>query len=176
MANALKKIGNFYNKFEEYLLVYSLVFTTLTIFLQIIMRFIFKNAFSWSEELTRYVFIWQIWLGASLAVREGVHIKVEIIFNILKGKAVYVAEIVSTLIWFAFCVFIVITSINIVTYAVQMHVISPAMQMPMSYAYASIPAGCAMMGIRLIGILYKQFKMLFGKGTPGDGLKEEVQQ
>ena len=58
--NTLKKIGHGYNKFEEYLLVISLAVTVTLIFYQVIMRFIFNDAPSWTEEVTRYIFIWQI--------------------------------------------------------------------------------------------------------------------
>lgn len=176
MAIALKQLGKFYNKFEEYLLVTSLIVTTLLIFAQVIMRFVFNSAFSWSEELGRYIFIWQIWLGASIAVREGVHIRVEILFGLLKGKAAIVAEIVADLIWFAFCVFLVLNSFELMEYLIKTHSVSPAMQMPLSFAYASIPVGVGAMGIRLIGVIFGKCKKLFSKGEPGDGQKGEVQQ
>lgn len=59
----MKKVIGFYNSLEAHLLVISLAFTTLLIFVQVVMRYVFNNSLSWSEELARYVFIWQIWLG-----------------------------------------------------------------------------------------------------------------
>lgn len=55
----LSRIGNIYNNLEEYLLVVSLVINVLLVFLQVIMRTVFKNSLTWSEELSRYIFIWQ---------------------------------------------------------------------------------------------------------------------
>ena len=66
---------------EERLLIFSLVFNTLLIFTQIIMRGAFNSSLSWSEELSRYVFIWQIWLGADLAYAYHEHIRVEMIYH-----------------------------------------------------------------------------------------------
>lgn len=159
----MNKLKKYYDKFEEYLLVYSLVFTVAVVFMQVIMRFVFSSALSWSEELTRYVFIWQIWLGASLAVRESKHIRVEIIFGLLKGKAVHIAEIVAYLIWFGFCIFIVINSIGLMEYLIRSNSISPAMQLPLVYAYLSVPVGCGVMGLRLIENIYGEIKALFAK-------------
>ncbi|MEL7563465.1 MAG: TRAP transporter small permease [Dehalobacterium sp.] len=159
----MEKLKKFYNKFEEYLLVSSLVFTVVIVFMQVIMRTVFDSALSWSEELARYVSIWQIWLGASLAVREAKHIRVEIIFGLLKGKAVHAAEIVAYLIWFGFCLFIVINSIELMEYLIRTRSISPAMQLPLVYAYASVPIGCGVMGLRLIENIYDEFKALFAK-------------
>ena len=69
----LSRIGNIYNNLEEYLLVVSLVINVLLVFLQVIMRTVFKNSLTWSEELSRYIFIWQIWLGASIAWEQVLH-------------------------------------------------------------------------------------------------------
>ena len=82
----MKKLFNFYNKIEEYLLVYSLVFNVILVFSQVIMRSIFNLSLSWSEELSRYIFIWQIWLGTSIAIKEDKHINVELIYQIVKSK------------------------------------------------------------------------------------------
>ena len=59
----LSQFTNIYNNLEEYLLIISLVCNVLLVFLQVIMRTVFKNSLTWSEELSRYIFIWQIWLG-----------------------------------------------------------------------------------------------------------------
>ena len=61
-----KVLVTIWNKIEEYFLVYSLILMVALVFIQVIMRYIFNNSLSWSEELVRYIFIWQIWLGASL--------------------------------------------------------------------------------------------------------------
>lgn len=159
----MSKLKHYYNKLEEYVLVYSLIFTVIVIFMQVIMRQFFSYALSWSEELTRYVFVWQIWLGASLAVKESKHIRVEILFNFLKGKAVHIAELVAYVIWFAFCFFIVINSFELMEYLIRTRSFSPAIQIPMAYAYASIPVGCGMMGIRLIENIYCEAKAIFTK-------------
>ena len=56
----LSRIGNIYNNLEEYLLVVSLVINVLLVFLQVIMRTVFKNSLTWSEELSRYIYFWLI--------------------------------------------------------------------------------------------------------------------
>lgn len=63
----MKKLINFYNQLEAHLLVCSLIFTVILVFFQVILRYVFSSSLSWSEELARYIFIWQIWLGTSVA-------------------------------------------------------------------------------------------------------------
>ena len=49
----LKKIDN---HLEDLLMVVLLCVMSLLIFVQVIMRYIFNNSLSWSEELARYLF------------------------------------------------------------------------------------------------------------------------
>ena len=72
----LKKL---WNNMEEYLLVYSLMLSVGLVFIQVVMRYVFSNSLSWSEELARYLFLWQIWVGASYAVKEHRHLRIELI-------------------------------------------------------------------------------------------------
>ena len=74
----LKKLIRYYNRLEENVLILSLVFTVALIFLQVIMRKVFQNSITWSEELARYIFIWQIWLGTSIGFRDGKHISISV--------------------------------------------------------------------------------------------------
>ena len=105
----LSRIGNIYNNLEEYLLVVSLVINVLLVFLQVIMRTVFKNSLTWSEELSRYIFIWQIWLGASIALKYNEHIRVTLIYSFLKNKKVQAAiGLLADLIWFLFCAYMVV--------------------------------------------------------------------
>ena len=103
----MKKFLQKYDKFEEYLLIGSLVFNVLLIFSQILMRTIFNYSLSWTEELSRYIFIWQTWLGTSIALKYKQHIRVEILINIFKkAKNKKILEISANLIWIAFSIFL----------------------------------------------------------------------
>lgn len=147
-----------WDNFEEYILVSSLVFTVSLIFLQVIMRYVFRHSLSWSEELARYVFLWQIWLGASLAVKKRRHLRIEAVKDLLpKDKQKYL-ELLTLLIWFGFSLFLAFKGSQLTKMLFMRGQVSPAMQIPMAYAYASVPVGSALMAIRLIGEIIGLFK------------------
>jgi len=150
----VKTFFRYYDKFEEYLLVYSLVLTVIIVFVQVIMRYIFNHSLSWSEELTRYIFIYQVWLGGSLGVKESKHIRVEIIYDIFKGRGRYLVDLVAMAIFLAFCVFLTINSAGLVQLLFQRHSLSTGLRLPLGYAYAAVPIGCGMMALRLLGQIY----------------------
>ena len=162
-----KKIVYGYDKLAEYLLCASLVVTTLIIFAQIIMRSVFNSSLTWSEELTRYIFIWQIWLGVSIAQKEKQHIKVELLFSFIKNeKFKDVVDIIATLIMIAFNVFLVIKGSELVGQMIVRHNLSGAMRLPMYIVYLVLPLSAGILSLRLAGQLVSDMKDLFsGKGV-----------
>lgn len=146
----LKKLGQLYNKLEEYLLVYSLAFTVLLIFCQVILRYVFNSSLTWSEELARYLFIWQIWLGTSIAFRDKKHIIIETLPGKLKGRAKISMQIVVDLIWLGFCVFIVIAGFQLTASIAGRGTSSTGLNMPMQLVYASLPVSQLALCFRLV--------------------------
>ncbi|KUO73056.1 MAG: hypothetical protein APF77_20510 [Clostridia bacterium BRH_c25] len=157
----MKRVLQLYNKFEEYLLVGSLVFTVTIIFIQVIMRYVFNSSLSWSEELARYIFIWQIWLGASIGVREKKHIKVELIYGLIKGHGKKAVDIIASLIWLAFSIFITINGTQLVLDLMQKGSLSSGMRIPLYFVYISLPISTGVMALRLVMEVYETIAGLF---------------
>jgi len=159
----MKKILQNLNNLEEYFLVYTLAFSVIIVFIQVIMRYCFQNSLSWSEEVARYLFLWISWIGASYAVRENSHFRVEILANMVKGSARNWFELIILLIWFIFCVFLTFWGAKVTYFIWIRQQVSAALQMPMAYAYASVPVGCALMAIRVILDIKKTFIKCLGR-------------
>lgn len=151
-------IGRIWNRLEEILLVSSLAFTVGLIFIQVIMRYVFRNSLSWSEELARYLFLWQIWLGASFAVKEHAHLRIEALVDHLSPSRRRFLEFVALLAWFAFSLFLAVKGSELTLLLLKRGQVSPAMRMPMAYAYASVPVGSALMSIRLVEEMVRFFR------------------
>lgn len=144
---------------EERLLVASLVVNTLLIFTQIVMRGVFNSSLSWSEELSRYIFIWQIWLGADLAYATGDHIRVEMIQLILPGpKAKQALEILVNVLWLAFNVFLVVKGFDLCQSMASRHTLSSGMRLPLIYVYGALPVSAIFLSLRLVYSLYTEIR------------------
>lgn len=141
-------------KLEEWILAATMVVMVVLIFVQVITRYIFESSLSWSEELARYVHIWQIWIGASLAIRKKEHIKVEAFKKLFKEKGQKIIELISLILWFTLAVFLAVAGTDLVTTMFARGQDSPAMQMPMWAIYSAIPIGGFLMSIRLIQQIY----------------------
>jgi TRAP-type C4-dicarboxylate transport system permease small subunit len=147
----------FTDRLEERVLVISLMFNLAIVIVQVIMRYVFNSSLPWSEELARYIFLWQIWVGTSWGVKEHRHIRVDALPLALSPKAKFRLEMVVLLIWAAFSFFIAYKGSQLCSLLFRRHQLSPAMRIPIVYAYLSVPAGCFLMGIRLIAEIGKLF-------------------
>ena len=164
-----KKIGNVYNKTEEYLLVGSLVFTVLLISYQVIMRYVFNNSSFWSEELARYIFMWQIWMGASIGFKDDKHIKIELLTSRLQGKAKVFFSLLSNLFLFAFCVFVTVKGVEYLRLTSMLKKVTPALRYSYVYVYASLPLSALVAGLRTAGTACVELKTLFSSARRAEG-------
>lgn len=64
-------------------LVVAMAIMLACIALQVVMRYVFGNAPSWTEELALLMFSWCIMGGIALGVREGFHVRLDILLNVL---------------------------------------------------------------------------------------------
>jgi TRAP-type C4-dicarboxylate transport system permease small subunit len=162
-------IRKFFDNFEEYFVVWTMAIMTALVFCQVVMRYVFSNSLSWSEELARFIFMWLSWVGASYAVKERSHFRVEMFADLLKGRNRVKFELLILFIWFGFSTALAWIGTKLVIFLMETGQTSAAMELPMSWVYASVPAGCALMSIRLV---VEAVKILKGSGsgkTPAGG-------
>jgi TRAP-type C4-dicarboxylate transport system permease small subunit len=73
-------------------LIASIALMLACIALQVVMRYVFGNALSWSEELALLMFSWAALGGLALGVREGFHVRLTLLLEPLPGSARVWAE------------------------------------------------------------------------------------
>lgn len=171
----LSRIGSVYDHIEEYLLVSSLAVNVLLVFMQVIMRTVFKNSLTWSEELSRYIFIWQIWLGASTALKYNEHIRVTLIFSFLKNKRIQAAiSLIADLIWFLFCAYMVVNGKDLLVSMASRNAVSSGLRLPLTYVYVVFPLASFLVCLRLLGVLKRDLWKLLGRASDDDVDEEDT--
>lgn len=160
-----------YNKFEEYLLVLSLAVSVALVALQIVFRYFINASIPWSEELTRYIFIWQIWLGTSFAQRDGKHLKVEVLYSLMNPAGKKFLSVLSNLIFLSFCVFLTVNGFSLVMNLAHRYSLSPAMEIPLLFVYLSLPVSNFVLSVRIIAGLKE---IITTPAAAFAGKKEEI--
>jgi len=165
----MKKLGEIFDKFERDALMIALTIMVVVIFTNVIMRYIFNNSLSWSEELARYLFIWFSWMGVSAGLKDGAHLRVEILTSSLIKRKMYktneAINIVVALIWLATTVVVAYYGFVVVQSQMSLSVVTPAMRIPVWIGYLSVPMCSIVIGARLIANIIASTKKMLGKSN-----------
>ena len=145
---------------DECILMGLLSVATFLVFLQIVMRYVFMDPLSWSEEMARYIYIWQTWIATSYAVRKRRHLRITSAVDLIKGRSRTLLEIFVMVVWAAFTVFLCFKAATLCRMIYTGGQISPALSIPMWIPYAAIPVGSALMTVRLIQQIVADIKAL----------------
>lgn len=143
---------------EEHIPSILMLFTSLLIFVQVILRYFFGKSIVWGEELARYGIVWFVFLGSSLAVKEGAHASVDVIVKLLPKMTRRVVEILAIVISIFYCAVVVYAGMNLVLRVRSMGNITPTLEIPMFIPYLAIPVGVTLMGIRYVMDLIKKIQ------------------
>ena len=162
----IRKLWKRFDEIEYGALIIVLAVMVAVIFSQVVMRYVFNNSLSWSEEFARYLFVWFSWMGVSAGLKDGEHLKVEILSEIFakKGytKSKEMVNVLVLLIWLATTSIVTYYGIQVVAAQMDLNVLTPAMRMPVWLGYLSIPACNVVVGIRLIIKIVDSLRVLLG--------------
>lgn len=147
----------FDKRIEEFLIVLTMAIMVAIMFIQSTSRYFIGTSFTWGYELAQYLHVWQIWIGASLAIRLQSHIRVNIFVDLFSPLIQKVFHVLSILLWFVFASFLAFEGTKYTLNVMSSGQISPSLHMPMWIPYLIIPIGGMLMGIRLIQQLYFMF-------------------
>src|SRR3546814_16574033 len=68
---------------ERWMLLFLYSFIVLVIAIEVLRRFVLMYSSVWGEEAARYAFIYLVWIGAAVAVRDRAHIRIDVITHLL---------------------------------------------------------------------------------------------
>jgi TRAP-type C4-dicarboxylate transport system permease small subunit len=142
------KISQYCNKFAEWSCLALIVAMTTVTFAQVFFRFVIVHSLPWSEEFSRYSLVWVSFLGASIALKRGLHIGVQAFVTKLSQEGRRLIYLI-TLVMITFFLIVVITK-GFQMASFNMRQSSPAMRIPMGFPYLAVPIGSLIMVIHLL--------------------------
>lgn len=142
------KLEALLSKTEEFLLGVLLTTASLVLFANVVARYVFNWGFTWAEELVRYEIIWMVFLGGSVAARQGLHIGVDLLVRFAPVPLRKPISILINLISMIFCGLIVYYGAALISQTRMFGQVSPALQVPMWMVQLAIPLGAGLMALR----------------------------
>jgi TRAP-type C4-dicarboxylate transport system permease small subunit len=134
------------DKIEETVLVSMFVVMVGIIFFQVIMRYVFNNSLSWSEEFGKFLFVWISWLGISIGHKRKEHIKITLVVDKLPHKLKMICEAISELILVIICG--ITMYYGVVMIGIQKNIPYAGIKISTAWGYLSVVLGCGIFIIR----------------------------
>ncbi len=143
----LKKIDE---NLEQVILVVLLILMTLIMGIQITSRYAFGNSLSWSEELTRFLFVWSAFIGVSYTTKKGTSIRITNLVDALPERTQFLMNIVSSIILLLFFIALTVYGFQVVVSTMESKQLSAAMGIPMWIVNLSVFVSGVLSSIRTI--------------------------
>lgn len=135
---------------------------------QVFFRYVLVDPISWSEETMRYTTTWMVMLAAAPALLRREHMEVNL-FDAARSPAIRrAARLVGHLCVVGFCILLIIKGFPAAID--NMRQVSPAVRIPMTIPYISVPVGATLLLINALCMMVlpaetlKQFED--GEGAP----------
>lgn len=139
------------NRTLKYIVSLIFIILSILVILQVITRFVVDYPLSWTEEISKYLMVYIVFLGSALAMRDHQHIAIDFLPEVLGGKSKHRLTII--VLWISILFFAVLTYYGSILTVIVAGQASPTLQFSMSLAYAAIPLGSILMLLNAVAVL-----------------------
>lgn len=116
--------------------------------LQVCLRYVFGTSLAWSEELSRYLLIYMVYLGAAVGVRNRSHIRIDIIDTILSTRLASALRRIVDILVLVYLVYVAFEAVQVARVSWQTP--SPALRVSMGWFILAITIGFGAAALRLV--------------------------
>ncbi|MDX1606130.1 MAG: TRAP transporter small permease [Candidatus Competibacterales bacterium] len=145
---------------ERWLLLGFYVMIVATIFLEVLRRFVLEYSSIWGEEIARYSFIYLAWIGASAAVRERAHIRIDVLMQFLPNRGKALLYLFGDLLTLALALIAVYWSMHPLLTSWQFGSVTDGLRISRVWFLAAVPFGFALMSFRLLQSIVRDWRDL----------------
>lgn len=137
------------DKVEKCFLAVLILLTTILLFINVMLRYFFDSAIFWVEETLRYCIVWTTFIGAASCVKEGNHISIDLLGQMLPLKGKRILRIILQICGMIFSAVFLKLSIDFVLQTKATTQVSATIDnLPMYVVYLCFPIGFVLYFIR----------------------------
>jgi len=136
------------SRLVESLIIVIATFIVAIVTAEVTLRYLFSHSLIFTEELSRYLMVWIVFLGSALAIRDGSHIRIQFLVNRLGSRMQQIVKLAAYALIVTFLVFITIEGLKILPRQLQQMCIT--IDVSLFYFYLAIPVGSILMIVFLL--------------------------
>ena len=131
-----------WNRLEESIMISLLCGMAVVMMIQICCRYVFGMSLSWSEEITRYMFIWSAFMSISLCTKLTISIRIDAIIRLFSVKGRALVKIFNLTVELVFFLYLIPYAWHYLMSTIESGQVSPACGIPMYFVQMSRPRCC----------------------------------
>jgi len=152
----MAKVMRIVEKAQEYLVAFIMFSLVVIVFTQVIVRYVIRVPLPWTEEMARYLFVWLVFISASVCVQRRAHLGIDILVINFPPKVQQHLYTLSLVLSLGFSFVVVKKGYELLTRSGAQ--ISPMLHLPMSYVYIIIPVSYMIICLVLLWQIYMSAK------------------
>jgi TRAP-type C4-dicarboxylate transport system permease small subunit len=156
MARPEHRFAELLTRVLEYLSMAIVVIMAILVIAQVVLRYVFNDPLTWSEELARFSFIYLAFIGIGAAYGRRRHMFVDALIIKLPPRLRRITEVSVAGLATAFLVAVIGITIRTILELYRMEITTPALELPMAYIYLVIPLGLSALIAQIWLDLYKE--------------------
>ncbi|RLL43872.1 TRAP transporter small permease [Oceanobacillus piezotolerans] len=149
----MNKLSMLLEKTLNIFMAAALAIMVVLVFGNVVLRYFLNSGITWSEEMSRYLFIWLTFLGAIGAFNNKEHLGVDMLIKRLPAKAKKVVLIIGDLLMLFVLILILDGSWKMTL--INMDSTAPATGMPLAFVHGTGILVSISMGLIIINNLYR---------------------
>jgi len=139
-----------FDNFEEVLCVVCVGVMVACLMLQVGMRWTTGHGVAWTEELSRYSFLWTVFFAAILVAKQGAHVRISAQYLLMPPKYRLFFRAFTDIIWVGFNLYLAWLSIKVIQGGLLFPEVSPTLKITRSYVEMIIPFAFVFMSLRIV--------------------------
>ena len=150
---------------------------TLFITLDVFLRYAFNAPTIWANEVSSYLLLVMVFMGAAYALREKAHIRIDVVVSRLPRRVQDWMQVISSIIFLIFTVILGYFTWSIFLDTVRFAETSRSLwDIPLAPWQVWLPLGLAIISLLLILNIYNEIKIARGKAKerPEEGAISEI--
>tara|TARA_R110000787_G_scaffold181008_3_gene293084 strand:- start:18624 stop:19148 length:525 start_codon:yes stop_codon:yes gene_type:complete len=126
-----------------------------TIVVEVVRRFVLSYSSIWGEEIARYAFIYLAWVGASIAVKDRAHIRIDVIMHYLSNRMKAVVYLFGDLCMLGLALLAVYTAVESMEVSLRFGSVTHGLRISLAWFLAAVPLGFSLMSYRLCQSIWR---------------------
>lgn len=152
----MKKIDKTISSIENVLTAVCFALMSIITILGVFFRYVMRSPLIWSEELSRYLMIWGVFIGISVVTRKKAQLGIDIFVAMAPKRIRRILGLISSMLLVVMYVILFFLSANFVLVAASTGQLTPILRVPFYWVYLAMPVGFFLSSVRAVQVFWAE--------------------